>query len=203
MSAAPAVGRLEVARARAITRKLAGAVDLALELVVEAYEGRAWEVLGHESWAAYVAAEVPALSVIGRGLPLEERRDAVAQLRGRGLSLRGVGEVLGLAPNTVRRDAAEAGVQLVEVRSIDGSRRSAVGSSSRRRRRTPLTDRVVQLVAGAGDNGLSVLEVVAQLRTPRTEVAPALTRLVQAGRLSYVRPERRGQFGRYVREGRA
>lgn len=196
---AAAVGRLEVARARALTRKLAGAVDLALDLVVEAYEGQAWAVLGHDSWAAYVAAEVPSLAVIGRGLPVDQRRDAVAVLRGRGLSLRGVSEVLGIAPNTVRADAAAAGVQLARVVSLDGSVRSSSRSSSSRRRRGPVkTDRTVALLLEAGAEGLTVLEVARALRCPQHMASATLTRLQAAGRVGYLPPARRGLFGRYV-----
>jgi hypothetical protein len=197
VSAAPA--RLEIARARSITRRLAGAADLLLDLVVEAYEGQAWAVLGHASWSAYVAAEVPALAVIGKGLPVEQRREAVAVLRGRGLSLRGVSEVLGIAPNTVRTDAAAAGVQLAEVVSLDGSRRSSARSTSTRRRRGPVkTDRTVEILAGAGPDGLTVREVARALKCPQHMAAPTLKRLDDAGRIVYRRPERRGQFGTYV-----
>jgi hypothetical protein len=192
------VRQLEVARARALTRKLAGAVDLALDLVVEAYEGQAWAVLGHDSWAAYVAAEVPSLAVIGKGLPVDQRRDAVAVLRGRGLSLRGVAEVLGIAPNTARTDAAAAGVRLAEVRSLDGSVRSASSTSTRRRRGPVKTDRTVALLAGAGPEGLTVLEVARALRCPQHMASATLTRLVAARRVAYLPPERRGLFGRYT-----
>jgi hypothetical protein len=192
------VGRLELARARSITRKLVGAADLMLDLVVEAYDGRVWEVLGHPSWAAYVAAEVPALAVIGKGLPVEQRREAVAVLRGRGLSLRGVSEVLGIAPNTVRTDAAAAGVQLAEVVSLDGSRRSSSAAPARRRRGPVKTDRTVALLAGAGPDGLTVRDVAKALRCEQHKAAATLTRLEDAGRIVYRPGDRRGQFGRYV-----
>lgn len=198
MSAA-AVVHLDRARARAITRRLAGAADVLLDLVVEAYEGRAWAVLGHESWAAYVAAEIPALVVLGGRDRVEQRRAAVAVLRGRGMSLRGVAEVLGVAPNTVRTDAAAAGVELADVVSLDGVRRPAKRTTpARRRRAVPLTGRLVALLAGAGPDGLTVREVCERVHEGRVEVAPALTRLRAAGRVDYRLPERRGQFGRWV-----
>lgn len=201
MSAA-AVVQLDRARALALTRKLSSAVDLALDALVEAYEGRAWSVLGHDTWADYVAARVPALRVIGKGLPADERREVCADLRRRGLSLRGIGEVLGLAPNTVR--AALAGVVELpaEVRSLDGSRRSAVAVGQRSRRRGPVkTDRTVELLAAAGPEGLSVVDVARALRCEQHKAAATLTRLEDARRIAYVHPERRGQFGRYVVEG--
>lgn len=199
MNTATAVATLDRARARAITRKLAGAADLMLDLVVEAYEGRVWTVLGHDSWPAYVAAEVPALAVIGKGLPIEQRRDAVAVLRTRGLSLRGIAEVLGIAPNTVRTDAGARDVELAEVVGIDGARRAAArATSARRRRRVPLTDRLVELLAAAGPEGLTVREVCERVHESRVEVAPALTRLQRASRVVYLSPARRGLFGRWA-----
>lgn len=198
MSAA-AVRRLDVARADRITARLSGAADLMLDLVAEAYAGEVWTVYGLPSWAAYVAAKVPALSVIGRGLPLEERRDAVAVLRGRGLSLRAVSDVLGIAPNTVRTDAAARDVAPAEVISLDGSRRSSSSTATAaRRRRTPLTDRVITLLTSAGPDGRTVRDVARELRVERHLIAPTLTRLEDAGRIFYRRPERRGQFGTYV-----
>lgn len=201
MSAA-AVVQLDRARALALTRKLAGAVDLALDALVEAYEGRAWSVLGHETWADYVAARVPALRVIGKGLPADERRDVCADLRRRGLSLRGIGEVLGLAPNTVRAALAGADELPAEVVSLDGSRRSSTSVGGRRRRRGPAkTDRTVALLAGAGPDGLDVRDVARALKCRQHEASATLTRLVDAGRVAYLAPERRGLFGRYVVEG--
>jgi hypothetical protein len=199
---AAVVLQLGRARARSITRQLAGSVDVALDLMVEAYEGRVWAVLGHDTWAAYVAAEVPALKVIGKGLPADERRDVCTDLRRRGLSLRGIGEVLGLAPNTVRA-ALAGGVELpAEVVSLDGSRRSSTSTGERRRRRGPAkTDRTVTLLAGAGPDGLTVRDVARALKCPQHMAAATLTRLEDAGRILYRRPERRGMFGRYVVEG--
>jgi predicted transcriptional regulator len=197
---APAgVVRLDRARARAITRRLRGAVDLALDVLVEAYMGQVWEPLGHASWAAYVEAEVPGLSVIGKGLPLEQRRDAVAELRGRGLSLRAVAEVLGVAPSTVKGDADARGVELAQVLGLDGRRSTTARSSSTSRRRGPVkTDRTVALLLDAGPDGLTVREVARALRCEQHKAAATLTRLHDAGRIGYRAPERRGLFGRYV-----
>jgi hypothetical protein len=192
-----AVVRMDRARARSLTKKLAAATDLLLDAVVEAYEGQAWSVLGFDSWAAYVAAEVPGLAVIGKGLPVEQRREAVAVLRGRGLSLRGVSDVLGIAPNTVRTDAAAAGVVLTAVKSRDGALRPAVAAAPPARPR-PLTDRLVAAVRDAGGEGTTVLELCDRLRVRQSRIAPALVRLDRAGRVSYLRPAKRGQLGRYV-----
>lgn len=201
MSAVVVLGQLDRARAKAITRKLAGAADLLLDLVVEAYEGRVWEVLGHGSWAEYTAAEVPGLSVIGKGLPVEARREAVAVLRGRGLSLRGVSEVLGIAPNTVRTDAAAAGVVLAEVRGIDGSRRAPVAGPDRAPA-PKLTNvaRAVLVLREVGEEGIDAVTMAKRLRKDVRSAAALLCRLSKPedGRAVYRAPARRGQTGSYV-----
>jgi hypothetical protein len=196
---AAAVVRLDAARARSLTRELQKTLDVAVELVGKLWEGEGWRALGYDSWSAYCAAELPQLAVIVRGMPREERDAKVAELRGRGMSLRGVSEVTGLAPNTVRAAAAAAGVVLAEVRSLDGALRPAAASAPKSRApRVPTTTRLVGVVAAAGPNGLTVREVCQRARLPREVVAPALFRLTEAGRLEYRRPERRGLFGRYV-----
>ena len=199
MSAPAAVVRLDAARARSLTRELQKTLDVAVELVGKLWEGEGWRALGYSSWSAYCATELPQLAVIVRGMPREDRDAKVAELRGRGMSLRGVSEVTGLAPNTVRAAAAAAGVVLAEVRSLDGALRPAAAAAPKQRAaRVPTTTRLVGVVAAAGPDGLTVREVCQRARLPREEVAPALVRLFQAGRIDYRRPERRGLFGRYV-----
>lgn len=190
--------RLDRKRAEALTRDLREALDLAVELLGRAWRGEAWRALGYGSWAEYCREELPQLAVLVRGMPPEERRPKVAALRAAGMSLRAAAEVTGLSPNTVKADAAGAGVQLAEVIGLDGSRRSAVGSTPSPAKRTPKTDRAVALVAGAGPDGLTVRDVAKGLRCPQHMAAPTLARLVDSGRLVYAAPARRGLFGRYV-----
>jgi hypothetical protein len=198
VSAAAAV-RLDAVRARALTRELQTALDLAVGLVGQLWEGEGWRALGHSSWSAYCAAELPQLAVIVRGMPKPEQRAKVAELRGRGMSLRSVSELTGLAPNTVRAHAAAEGVVLADVLSLDGARRPAAAAVPKQRRpRVPTTDRLVVVVAAAGPDGLTVREVCQRARLPREVVAPALTRLAAAGRVDYRRPARRGLFGTYA-----
>lgn len=199
MSATAAVVQLDRARAERLTEKLRGALDLAVELVRELHAGEGWRAMGYDSWPAYCHGELPQLAVIVRGLPKEERRAKVSELRASGMSLRDVAEVTGLAPNTVRTDSA--GVTLLVTRSRDGALRPATSSpapAKRRRTGPPKTDRAVALLAGAGPDGLTVRDVARELRCRQHEAAATLTRLEDAGRIVYRRPERRGQFGRYV-----
>jgi transposase-like protein len=196
MSAAAAV-RMDRARARRLTDQLRDALELSVTLLREAHAGEAWRVLGYPSWAAYCAAELPALAILVRGMPAEKRRPVVAEARGSGMSLAAVADAFGLAPNTVKRDAAAAGVVLAEVRRISDGALVPARSAAPVVRRRPLTERIVTALRAA-EGGLTVAEVAAELRAERHRVAPALTRLAEAGRIDYVAPERRGLFGRYV-----
>jgi hypothetical protein len=191
---AAAVVRLDAARARALTRELQKTLDLAVELVRELHEREGWRALGHASWPEFCRAELPQLAVIVRGMPREERRAKVSELRRGGMSLRDVAEVTGLAPNTVRTDAA--GVVLETVKGRDGALRPARAVAAVPAPKVPTTERLVQLVTAAGP--LTVTEVCRRARLPREVVGPALCRLAAAGRLVYAAPERRGMFGTYA-----
>jgi transposase len=197
MSAAAAPAPLNIARARRLTKQLREALTLALDLLLEVFEGRAWEALGYPTWEAYCAAELPELAQLR--MPLEQRQAAVAELRGRGMSSRAIGAPLGLSHQTVQRDLKAAGVQLATVTSLDGRMRPAAATQpAPSRPRTRRTDRVVELLAAAGPAGLSVLEVAERFRWRQHIAAATLCRLAAAGRIAYVPPARRGLFGTYV-----
>jgi hypothetical protein len=195
---AAAVVRLDRERARSLTRELQAALDLAVDLVRQLWDGEAWRALGHASWEDFVAVELPQLAVIVRGMPKPEQKAKVAQLRAAGMSLRAVGTLTGLSPNTVKAHARDAGVQLAEVVSLDGAVRAASRAPAAPSRPRPLTVRLVELLAEAGP--LDVREVCRRVRLPRERVSPALHRLAsgRSPRLDYLPPERRGQFGRYA-----
>ena len=200
MSAQTAVAPLDVARARKLTRQLRGALTVAVELLTEVFDGRAWEALGYATWESYCAAELPELAQLQ--LAGEERQKLLAELRGRGMSLRAIGAPFGLSAQTVQRDLKAAGVQLATVTSLDGRQRpataAAAATTARPRPRVHRTDRVVELLAGAGAQGLTVLEVAERFRWKQHIAAATLSRLVEARRIVYVTPARRGLFGAYV-----
>lgn len=189
---------LDVARARRLTKRLREALTVAVDLLGEAFDGQAWAALGYVSWEAYCAAELPELAQLR--MPLEERRAAVAELRGRGMSTRAIAAPLGLSVGTVHSDLKAAGDQLATVTSLDGRQRPGAATRTPKPR-TPRTDRLVALLAAAGGEGMTVVDVCERTRWGRHLVAPALTRLAEAGRIRYVAPDRRGRFGRYVDVG--
>lgn len=194
---ASAVRTLDRKRAELLTGRIREALDLALDLLGEAYVGEAWRALGYASWTAYCRAELPQLAVLVKGLPAAERRPKVAALRGRGMSLQAVADLTGLSPNTVKADAKAEGVQLAEVIGLDGARRASSRTAAPAPRETR-TDRAVRLVAGAGPDGITVRDLARSARWSQHEAAPTLARLVQSGRIAYLAPARRGLFGRYV-----
>jgi transposase-like protein len=76
-------------------------------LVDEAKNSNAWQVLGFASWTAYLAdtlADEPMR--LGR----EERQELVGYLSGEGLSTRAIAPIVGVDKDTVRRDVIRGGV---------------------------------------------------------------------------------------------
>lgn len=201
---ATAATRLDVARARRLTDQLRQALDVAVELLGEAFEGRAWEALGYASWEAYTAAELPQLAILGKGMPVGERVATVAALRGKGMGLRPIASALGLGLATTKRAADAGGVQLATVTSLDGrARPGKTGQENTGRTRPRLTNvaRAVLVVREAGDAGVTVHEVTRRLRLSQSATSALLCRLAGDGRLTYRRPAKRGQTGTYVVTG--
>ena len=97
---APA-SRLTADEARAVTAQLQEHLGKVWELLLEAYKGRAHEVLGYDSWAEYCSAE---FATDRLRLPRGERREAVAKMRDEGMSVREVAAALGVNKETVVHD---------------------------------------------------------------------------------------------------
>lgn len=98
-----AVGQCSEATARSLTDQLRQSLTLSWELLVEAYQRRAWAALGYPSWDAYTDAE---LGEARLRLPREQRREVVASMTEAGMSTRAIGSALGVDPMTVSRDRA-------------------------------------------------------------------------------------------------
>jgi orotate phosphoribosyltransferase-like protein len=98
---------LDAARARRLTEQIKAGVAAVWELVTQAYEGRAWQVLGYGSWDDYCAREFAGARI---RLPLEDRQDVVASLRDAGLSHRAIAAAVGISRPTVIKDLTETQV---------------------------------------------------------------------------------------------
>lgn len=98
---------LTVADAQALTAQIRAMSERLWDLVVIAYQHRAWTALGYKSWDCYVQAEFGPLKI---RIPKEDRREIVSSLRDHGLSLRAIGSATGYDKHTIASDLeAKAG----------------------------------------------------------------------------------------------
>lgn len=91
--------------AKQITEEILGHVTNVADLIVIAYQRRAWAALGYDSWDAYVDSEFQGAPL---ALPREKRQEAVLSLKKQGLSLRAIASATGTSPQTVANDVAAA-----------------------------------------------------------------------------------------------
>lgn len=87
--------------ARELTAKIYGAIEVAWELIAEAYQRRADKAMGYGSWDEYCQAEFNGARL---RLPREERQEKVRSLRESGLSTRAIASATGTSYDTVQRD---------------------------------------------------------------------------------------------------
>jgi transposase-like protein len=87
--------------ARELTAKIYGHLDAAWDLIIAAYNGRAWSALGYGSWDAYCKAEFNGARL---RLPREERQEVVGSLREAGLSTRAIASATGNSTKTITED---------------------------------------------------------------------------------------------------
>lgn len=101
--------------------------DIELKIVA-AYFGRAWLVMGYESWDEYVQGEFKQAPL---ALPREDRRSSVASLRSQGLSMRAIAAVTGVGVGTVHRDKESTvpNGTVHRVTGLDGKERPATRST--------------------------------------------------------------------------
>lgn len=98
---AVAVSQCDEATARALTLALRQSLTISWDLLVEAYQRRAWAALGYKSWDAYTDAE---LGETRLRLPREQRREVVASMTEAGMSTRAIGSALGVHQETIVND---------------------------------------------------------------------------------------------------
>jgi len=94
---------LDPAAARTLTDRIKVALEATWQMVIEAYQGRAWVALGYSSWDDYCTREFGTARL---RLPREERDETVASLRDAGLSVRAIAAATGLGRGTVARSAS-------------------------------------------------------------------------------------------------
>lgn len=109
-------GDCTAAEARALTDQLATSLRVSWELLIEAYQRRAWAALGYDSWDAYTDAE---LGETRLRLPREERREVVASMTEAGMSTRAIGSALGINKETVVKDRQVSGFRTPADEPID------------------------------------------------------------------------------------
>lgn len=104
-------------RAEYLVRAIRSGLSGLHPMVVEAYEGRAWEPLGYTSWKALCEAEF-ALT-----LAIPQRREAVQEMTEAGLSTPAQAQVLGVNQSTVVRDQRvmqDASLDRPDTTGLDG-----------------------------------------------------------------------------------
>lgn len=87
--------------ARQLTDRINVAVGVVWELILQAYQSRAWAALGYGSWDDYCTREFGSARL---KLPRETRQEVVASLREQGLSLRAIASATGQDEKNVRND---------------------------------------------------------------------------------------------------
>ena len=113
------------ADARALTVRIQATAEDLWQLVVVAYQGRAWEALGYPSWDAYCASEFKDMKI---RLPKQDRREIVQTLRDHGLSLRAMASATGYDKHTIARDLAASSPTAKPA----GQQRATVGVNGKR-----------------------------------------------------------------------
>ncbi|MGU3434383.1 hypothetical protein ACNHUS_15345 [Actinomycetes bacterium M1A6_2h] len=93
------------AQAEVLTKQIRTGLNHAQELIVLAWQGRAWESLSYSTWDEYVAGEFSDLSL---RLPLETRSDTLTSMRGAGMSIRAISAATTLSPATISRALKES-----------------------------------------------------------------------------------------------
>ena len=129
------------AKARALTDRLVKNATAAVELFIEAYNGRIWLAYGYESWQQYLDAE---LGELRPRLPKPQRLEITGRMKAEAKMSQGaIAAALGVDQKTVSND-------LKELRGTgDGASESSVGvdgveraSGDRSGRRKPFIERV-------------------------------------------------------------
>lgn len=95
--------------ARNLTNEIRRALEFTWDLVIKAYQGRAWLALGYKTWNDYCVKEFGNQHL---AIPREDRDEVIGSLRSAGLSVRAISDATGLGRGTVGRSiSAKAEVE--------------------------------------------------------------------------------------------
>jgi hypothetical protein len=168
--------------ARRRVRQIRDALALADDLLAQAYAARDWQALGHGSWEAYCAAELPELRHLKLRAPV--RRERVARLHALGASTREVAAATGSSVGQAHND----------IKTLTTPPAAPAAPVCK-------TTRALELVATAGPAGLTVHQLEKRTGWHHGSASAVLHRLAAAGRIDYRRPARRGLVGTYTTGG--
>lgn len=93
---------LSAEQARVLTDRIRTTLQVGHALIIEAFQGSAWSVLGYGTWDAYCAGEFAGARMVR--LDREQRREIVAEMRQAGMSSRAIASSLGVDQKTVIND---------------------------------------------------------------------------------------------------
>jgi len=208
---------LTEAGARELLADIRAAISAAQDLLRLAWRQRIWVPLGHASWDDFVATE---LGDIRLKLPVDDRRAEVGAWRAEGASVRAIASALGVSAGTVSSDlhtvegvnsadppkgvgstdplTTDEGVPQPHtpavVLSLDGRRRPARSTSARGEDLArPVSLRVLDALAAAGTDGLTLVEVSRRLKIRDGSSSGALSRLEVQGHCTRTGERRNGR----------
>lgn len=93
---------LTAEQARLLTDEIRTTLRTGHELIIKAFSGRAWAVLGYVSWDAYCAGEFAEARMVR--LDREQRKEIAAEMHDAGMSNRAIASGIGVDPQTVAND---------------------------------------------------------------------------------------------------
>jgi len=165
--------------ARRMVARVRDALALADDLLVELYDGRAWEALGHASWAAMCEAELPELRMLR--LSKVAQTEKFTECAKRGLSTRATADAYGVSQGTVRNRLK--GVELPEtVVSLDGRRRPSRAAQRPETVARPEVFTYIQAAQAIAKCGRgTTLEVMDALRWRQGPASVALSKAARKG----------------------
>lgn len=174
---------LDESEARELTERLRGALQGVYDLMVEVYQGRAWEALGYSSWVEYCEVEFAQMNL----QPAKnDRHEVVMSMREAGMSVRAIGAATELSVGTVQRElssAEDAGVPN-GTRGMDGKTYSAPKRTTKEEVPEVLEGEFVDLDAAldqdAGEFGIEMLTPPAPPSLSATDSLEELEPLMRA-----------------------